>query len=96
MDNKQFEIMNMNAELFNNVTYSSNRNGSRFVVTVGIEYRGGAKYLVLEDIFMHRTDGELSRVLAPGNIPEAQKGTGVMSKVLADMTRYATSRGYAE
>jgi hypothetical protein len=96
MDDNQFKEMNMDGELFNNVTYTSDRNGSRFLVSVGIEteYRAGAKYLVLEDLFMQGADG-LSRVLAPGNLPEAQKGTGVFRKVLADMTRYATSRGYA-
>lgn len=96
MDDNQFSTLNTNNELFDNVTYTSNRNGSQFVVTVGMEteYRGGVKYLVLEDVFMHGPEG-MARVLAPGNMPEAQKGTGVFRKVLADMTRYAASRGYA-
>ncbi|DBA79190.1 TPA: hypothetical protein ACH3X1_009010 [Trebouxia sp. C0004] len=78
MDDNQFREINKDSELFNNVTYTSDRNGSSVVVTVGIETqnRGGAKYLVLEHIFMQEGDGQMSRVLAPGNIPEAQKATG--------------------
>ncbi|KAL0024603.1 hypothetical protein WJX77_001824 [Trebouxia sp. C0004] len=94
MDDNQFREINKDSELFNNVTYTSDRNGSSVVVTVGIETqnRGGAKYLVLEHIFMQEGDGQMSRVLAPGNIPEAQKATGMFNKVLADMTRRLIDR----
>ena len=78
MDDNQFREINKDSELFNNVTYTSDRNGSRVVASVGIETqnRAGLKYLILEDLFMQGFDGELSRVLAPGSVPEAQKERG--------------------
>lgn len=78
MDDNHFREINKDSELFNNVTYTSDRNGSRVVVSVGIETqnRAGVKYLVLEDLFMQGVDGEMSRVLAPRSVPEAQMERG--------------------
>ena len=80
--NSQIFNLNSTEELYNNVAYTSNRNGSPILVSVEIltERVGGRKFLVLEDLFMHSKNTAVGRVVSPNNTPNSQKGTGVFKK----------------